>query len=171
MVLVLLLNQLLLVVLRYKGPYKKRFYLNHIGLFIYISSLSFGSADMYRWKAILTPGETTDKAYDYKGIPHSLGYDIKLDSFQISFYDNHTPQTFIATVSSASETHHIQVNQPWHKTWKEDIYLTNYGTFQESGKEYCVLEFITQPWKLAVDLGMILTVAGGILLLWGKKNK
>lgn len=167
----LLFTNLLLAIFRYKGPYRKRFYLNHLGLFLFMSALACGSADMHRWRAVITVGETIDKAYDQKGILHTLGYPLKLESLKVTYYENQTPQSFDAKVSSEGMEQNILVNYPWHKSWKEDIYIVNYGRFDENGKEYCVLEFINQPWKHIATLGIVLTASGAFLLLWGKKTK
>ena len=169
--LLLLLNQMLFAIFSYRGRFRKRFYLNHIGLFLFILALSFGAADMHRWKAILHEGETIEQAYDSYGIPHTLGYPLRLESFHISYYENNIPQTFTARVTSDNESQEILVNHPWHKSWKEDIYLTNYGQNEDGSSQYCVVEFITQPWKPVATLSIILTAIGSFLLLFGLKTK
>ena len=167
----LLLNQLLITIFRYKGPYRFRFHLNHIGLLLLVASLTFGAADMHRWKAMVCVGDSIQTAYDYKGIPHALGYELKLKDFEVKYYDNGTPQHFDAEIEVDGETQHLLVNYPWQKSWKEDIYITNYGTMKENAQTYCIIEFITQPWKHVTTAGLLLTALGASLLLWGKKSK
>ena len=167
--LLLLLSNLILVIFRYQGAQRVRFYLTHIGLLIYISSLAWGAPDMHRWKVLLTPGETAEYAHDQRGIPHALGYALTLHALDASFYPNGIPQSYHAQVGVAGEVHDILVNQPWHRSWKEDLYITNYGVGTQNRKPYAVIEIIVQPWKYLTYLGLILTAVGAILLLWGKK--
>ena len=166
----LLLSNLLLVLLRYKGPHLHRFRLNHLGLFLFIASLTFGAPDMHRWKTVLSPGQTAEHAFDRRGVPHALGYPLKLEALDAGFYDNGTPEYYQATVSVQGEQEEIRVNYPWHKSWKEDLYITNYGRNRMTRQPYCVIEFIVQPWKYLTYIGLLLTALGAILLLWGKKT-
>lgn len=170
-VLLLFIGNLFLVILRYRGKNRIRFYLNHVGLFVMLVALVFGSADMVRMRAAVNIGECIDKAYTQEGIAYSLGYPLLVESFDVEFYENRMPAEFRAEVSSGDERRILRVNHPWHKSWKEDIYLTGYNTEAGSASEYCILEFVVQPWKYIVLTGLLLFVAGALMLLWGGKYR
>lgn len=168
-VIVLLLCNLQLTIMRYRGNHRKRFYITHAGLFIFVVGLSFGAPDTHRLRAILYEGQTTEKALDFEGKTHSIGFPLKLERFDISYYDNKTPRSFIATISNGNDKHVITVNHPWSRSWKEDVYLVSHGTDTLSKRAYCILEFIIQPWKYVVHIGLIITAIGAIMMICGKK--
>lgn len=170
-VLLLLMSNLFLAIFRYKGRFKLRFYLNHVGLLLLIASLSLGAADMRRMRAVVNIGDTVDKAYMENGLPYSLGYEVKLESFDADFYENNVPSEFRAVLSCEGEQHTIRVNHPWRKTWCEDIYLTGYDTKAGADSQYCILEFIVQPWKYVAVVAIVLFAVGAVLLLWGGRQR
>ena len=167
-VLMLVLAQLQMVILRYKGAFRKRFYLTHIGLYLFVAGLAFGAPDTHKWRAVISEGQTIDMAYNHDGHLRPMGFSLTLNKFEISYYNNHVPRLFRAEVSSGKEHSEISVNHPWARTWKQDIYLVSHGMDEGSHKPYCVLEIIDQPWKYIVHLGVILTAMGAFLLLLGK---
>lgn len=167
----LLVSNLALAIMRYRGSHRIRFWLNHTGILIFMVSLTFGAADMKRMKAAADIGETIETAYTADGRVHPLGYSLKVESFDVEFYSNNVPSEFKAVVSSGNESRTIMVNHPWHKSWKEDIYLTGYDTEAGSASRYCILEFVVQPWKLPATAGLLLFAAGAVMLLWGGKRK
>ena len=170
-ILMLLLANLQIVVFRYKGAFRKRFYLTHVGLYLFIVGLAFGAPDTHKSRAVIFEGQTIDRAYDYEGHIRPIGFSLTLDKFEITYYDNEVPRSFMAEISSASEHHTIKVNHPWTRSWKEDIYLVSHGIDKETDKPYCVLEFIIQPWKYIVHIGLVLTALGAFLLILGKKKQ
>ena len=167
--LLLLLAHLQLTLHYYGGPNKIRFYLLHSGIYLFIAALTFGAPDTERTRAVASEGQTIAYAYDKNGRPHPIGFQIRLDKFDVSYYDNGIPKSFKATVTDRQTQKDILVNHPWNRSWDEDIYLVSHGTDPATHRPYCVLEFIRQPWKYAVQLGLILTVVGAFMLLWGKK--
>ena len=62
--------------------------MNHMGLFIVISSGSLGSADYFELKMNLIEGKVTNYAYlDNKAI--KLPFEVKLNDFEIDEYKPH----------------------------------------------------------------------------------
>ena len=167
--LILLLSNLQLSIMTYRGRFKNRFYLNHVGIYIFIVALSFGAPDTQKLRAIISEGETIEYAYDYKGKPQAIGFPLSLDKFEVSYYKNNIPRTFKATVRANDNTKEILVNHPWNYSWQKDIYLVSHGVNNRTQEPYCVLEFVRQPWKHLVSLGLILTAIGSFMLFWGKK--
>lgn len=170
-VLLLLMANLFLAVLRYRGRFRVRFYLNHVGLLVLIASLAFGAADMERMRAAVNIGESIDTAYTADGMPRALGYTLRVDTFEATFYENNVPAEFRAEVSSEGVSRTLRVNHPWHKSWKEDIYLTGYDTAAGNASEYCILEFVVQPWKYAATAALVAFLAGALLMIWGGKKR
>lgn len=172
-VLLLLVSNLFLALLRYRGRHRWRFYLNHAGLLILVVGLAFGAADMRVMRASVKVGESIDKAYTREGVARPLGYTLTLKHFEIEYYDaaRQIPADFRAEVVADGESRTIRVNAPWHKSWKEDIYLAAYDTAAGGGSEYGVLEFVVQPWKNVALAGLLLFVAGSLLMVWGGKKK
>lgn len=172
-VLLLLVSNLFLALLRYRGRHRWRFYLNHAGLLILVVGLAFGAADMRVMRAAVGVGESIDKAYTREGVAYSLGYDLTLKHFETEYYDaaRRVPADFRAEVVADGESRTIKVNAPWHKSWKEDVYLAAHDTVGGGDKEYCVLEFVVQPWKYIALAGLLLFVAGSLLMVWGGKKK
>ena len=170
-VLLLLMTNLLLAVFRYRGRFRWRFHLNHIGLLVLTAALAFGAADMERLRAAVNIGERIDCTYDEAGMPRALGYTLRVEKFEASFYANNAPADFRAVVSADGRSRTFRVNHPWHKSWKEDIYLTGYDATAGSASEYCILEFVVQPWKYVALGGLLAFLAGALLMIWGgKKN-
>lgn len=171
--LLLLLANLFLVMLRYRGANRTRFYLNHAGLFILVAALAFGAADMRTMRAAVNVGETIDKAYTRDGAARSLGYALRLDSFEVDFHEgqHQVPSDFRAAIVVDGESRILRVNEPWHFSWKEDIYLSGYDTRAGRESKYCILEFVIQPWKYIALTGLLLFVAGALMLVWSGKNR
>ena len=170
-VLILLLINLQLTIMSYHGRHRRRFYLTHIGLYMFLVSLSFGAPDTHRSRTIVRQGQTVEQALNFNGDICPIGFPLTLQLFEVSYYENHVPRSFNATIEADGELHEIKVNHPWHRSWKEDVYLVSHGVDETTQQPYCVLEFITQPWKYIVHLSLIMTAIGAFLLLWGKKNK
>lgn len=171
---VLLVGNLWLVVVRRstKAPHAWRFALNHIGVLITIVSLFFGAADTHKWRIVAQHGVPTDMGYDAAGTPHGLGYAITLDTFAVSFFDNGTPAAFYADISTEQGTQRISVNQPWHRSWCEDVYLNSYDTQAGAASQFCVLERVVQPWKYVTWCGIVMMIGGALLLFFdGRKHQ
>lgn len=169
-VLMSLLSNLLAVLMNYRGRFRLRFYLTHTGIFVFVAALTFGAPDMEKSRAVLHEGETVEYAYDGGGRLVPIGGALRLDEFEVEYYDNGVPRIFRAEVSSRGERHEITVNHPWRRSWKENVYLVSHGTEADTRQPYCVLEFVVQPWKYLALSGLVLTAAGAFLLLWGRKK-
>ena len=46
----------------------------------------------------------------------------------------------------------------------EDIYLTGYDVTKGNESEYCILQVVKQPWKYIIVAGILMMLAGAILL-------
>lgn len=183
---ILLLSNLLLAIYRYNGRWKIRFYLNHIGIFMVVAGLAAGYPDMLETRVKIAVGESADMAYDSKGQPHPIGYTVTLDYFDIkdSEYvagvtvsdsgsgkstDKSTDKSrsgISGRAGAGSGSWTLRVNHPLRISWKEDMYLSAFDTAAGAGSQYCILEFVIQPWKYFILTGFALFALGAVLLLW-----
>lgn len=159
---------LFLAVLRFRGRFRFRFLMNHIGILLMMAGLSLGSADLTKWKVRLAEGESSAIAYDASGLPHELGYEIALKDFTADFNENGVPLSFSAAVTIGDTDRILKVNSPWNRSWKEDVYLSGYDVVEENPA--AILEIVRQPWKYVVLTGCILMLLGSVLLIFGGKR-
>lgn len=172
-VMLLFMAHLTLVTLRYNRHQNMvwRFRLNHIGLLIAMFGLCFGAADTNRLRAVVPIGETVERAYDVNGRYVALGYSFSLVDFDVEYYETGTPSSFAINGQVDDRPVHITVNNPFRADWQNDIYLTGYDVNAGNKSEYCIIEFIRQPWKYAVMAGLIMMFAGAIFMFWGGRKK
>ena len=58
----------------------------------------------------------------------------------------------------------LEVNHPYAYRLGEDVYLTGYDVAKGNNSEYCILQIVEQPWKYVVVAGILMMLAGAILL-------
>ena len=148
------------------------FLLNHLGLFLAMTTATLGNADMQRLKMITVKGEPEWRAltsqqqivetYD-DGSPRRFASDIIVTP-RNSLTSNHSPLTsnIVATV---------EVNKPVEvEGWK--IYQYGYDTQMGAMSQYSILELVSDPWLPLVYTGIYMMLAGAVCLFaFGKKTK
>jgi len=79
----------LTILRRLRNPQLKDliFGLNHLGLWIIVFAVAFGSGDLKRWNMYINEGETVWYAYDSKENKHELDFAFKLKDFKIEQYN------------------------------------------------------------------------------------
>lgn len=118
-------------------------------------------------------GEPNSRAFALDGTVTYLDYELELLDFYSEYYENGTPRHYEARVRAEADTMTLQVNHPYAYRWGEDIYLTSYER-KEGKTTYCVLQIVKQPWKYVQLAGILLTLAGGVMMFVGgpvKKKK
>ncbi len=165
--LLLISVNLFLSIIRYKGRFGFRFMMNHVGIIMIITALSLGSADLKKLKVIIYEGQTVDMAYDGNGTPCKLDYEISLARFEASFYEDGTPSSYSARISAGGREKILEVNSPWAKSWKEDIYISGYEPYPDG--LCCFLEIVIQPWKYMILAGFIIFAIGSVMMIFGGK--
>lgn len=164
-----------------QGTFRFRFFLNHAGLWLAVFSTFLGSADIKTLRIPVFFDQATNEAYTIEGARSYLQYNLLLKDFRAEYYDNGAARNYEAVVTLTiptsgtpvtTEEFTLRVNHPYSRTLGEDIYLTSYDTSSPKPR-YCVLQIVIQPWKYIQLLGIIMTLAGGILLFaFGpRKNK
>lgn len=141
-----------------------RFILNHTGLWLALFAGFFGSSDTQTLRIPIYKDEPAREAFDMNGAAHYLDYEIELDSFAVEYYPNGRPSRFAANVRLGNEHALLEVNHPYAYRLGEDVYLTGYDVMKGNDSEYCILQVVKQPWKYVIVAGILMMLAGAILL-------
>ena len=142
------------------------FLLNHLGLFIAMTTATLGNADMQRLKMITTLGEPEWRALDQQGSIRELPLAIDLKRFIMETYDDGSPRRFaseiqILTQSGKNILTTVDVNKPVEVDgWK--IYQYGYDTQMGAQSSTSILELVSDPWLPAVYAGIYLMLAGAL---------
>lgn len=173
-ILLLLLSNLGMIIIHgyyHRMQAKKRFLLNHIGLWLALFAGFFGSSDVQTLRLPLYSGAPTREAYDMNGRLYYLDYELELYKFEVEYYPNGAPSRFLADIRAGNEPVVLEINHPYSYRWGEDIYLTGYDTKGTNTSSYCVLQIVRQPWKYIIVIGICLMLIGAILLFINGSKK
>lgn len=166
-ILLLLLSNLAMITIRaylHRKQARWRFILNHTGLWMALFAGFLGSSDIQTLRIPLYKGEPTREAFDMNGTSYYLDYEMELDSFAVEYYPNGRPSRFAANVRLGNKKTLLEVNHPHAYRWGEDVYLTGYDVSKGNESNYCILQVVKQPWKYMMAAGILMMLAGAILL-------
>lgn len=166
-ILFLLLSNLAMVIIHafyHCVPAKKRFILNHLGLWLALFAGFFGSSDVQTLRIPLYAGQPGREAYSMDGKAYYLDYELELYSFNTEYYPNGMPSRFAADVRIGNRRTTLEVNHPHSYRLGEDIYLTGYDTHNMGNTQYCILQIVRQPWKYVMVVGILMILTGAVLL-------
>jgi hypothetical protein len=166
-ILFLLLSNLAMVIIHafyHCVPAKKRFILNHLGLWLALFAGFFGSSDVQTLRIPLYTGQPGREAYSMDGKAYYLDYELELYSFNTEYYPNGMPSRFAADVRIGNRRTTLEVNHPHSYRLGEDIYLTGYDTRNMGNTRYCILQIVRQPWKYVMVVGILMMLTGAVLL-------
>ena len=144
------------------------FTLNHLGLFIALTTATLGSADMQRVKMITAIGEPEWRAMEQSGAIKEMEIAIELKKFIMETYDNGAPKRFaseiqILTKSGKNIETIVEVNKPYEVDgWK--IYQFGYDTQMGAQSQISILELVSDPWLPWVYTGFYMMLAGAALM-------
>ena len=144
------------------------FMLNHLGLFIALTTATLGSADMQRVKMITAIGEPEWRAMEQSGAIKEMDIAIELKKFIMETYDNGAPKRFaseiqILTKSGKNIETIVEVNKPYEVDgWK--IYQYGYDTQMGAQSQISILELVSDPWLPWVYAGFYMMLAGAALM-------
>ena len=159
------------------------FLLNHLGLFIAMTTATLGNADMQRLKMITVKGEPEWRALTSQQHIVEMPFAIELKEFIMETYDDGLPRRFasdiIITHNSPFTSHHspfnfhlspftfkttVEVNKPVEVDgWK--IYQYGYDTQMGAMSRYSILELVSDPWLPLVYTGIYMMLAGALLMM------
>ena len=57
----------------------------------------------------------------------------------------------------------LKVNHPYRLSFSEDLYLTGYDRENER-PQHCIVEIVRQPWKYLIHIGILMMMAGSVLM-------
>ena len=144
------------------------FLLNHLGLFIVLTTATLGSADIQRVKMITAIGEPEWRAMEQSGAIKEMEIAIELKKFIMETYDNGAPKRFaseiqILTKSGKNIETIVEVNKPYEVDgWK--IYQYGYDTQMGAQSQISILELVSDPWLPWVYTGFYMMLAGAALM-------
>ena len=144
---------------RSDGAIRWRFVLIHLGLLLALGAGFWGSPDSTEMRVALNKGETAQKAYRMDGSLSGLGYQIDLIDYKIETSTEGKPSHYEAIVSvNNEECVKITVNHPLSVRFGEDIYL---ASVSQGG---CVFQIVREPWRYFALAGILMLLAGALLL-------
>ena len=152
------------------------FLLNHLGLFIAMTTATLGNADMQRLKMITMVGEPEWRAMAQNGAIREMPLTIELKQFIMETYDDGSPKRYaseiqIQTKSGKMIETTVDVNKPVEVDgWK--IYQYGYDTKMGAMSQISILELVSDPWLPLVYTGIYMMLAGAVcMFLKGEKVK
>lgn len=158
------LSMLIIHAVYHRKGNKKRFLLNHVGLWLALFAGFFGSSDTQTLRIPLYKDSPTREAYDMNGTVYYLDYELELNKFEVEYYPNGMPSRFASDIRAGNEDVVLEVNHPYSYRMGEDIYLTGYDTTNAGNDSYCVVQVVRQPWKYITVSGILMMLTGAILL-------
>ena len=151
------------------------FLLNHLGLFLALTTATLGNADMQRVKMITTIGEPEWRALTAQGSIKEMPLAIELKKFIMETYDDGSPKRFASDIQILTKTKKniettVDVNKPYEVDgWK--IYQYGYDTQMGAQSQISILELVSDPWLPLVYTGIYMMLAGAVVLLLQGNNK
>lgn len=152
------------------------FLLNHLGLFIAMTTATLGNADIQRLKMITVTGESEWRALTQEGAVREMPLAIELKRFIMETYDDGSPKRFaseiqILTKSGKNIQTTVDVNKPVEvEGWK--IYQYGYDTQMGAKSRISILELVSDPWLPLVYTGIYMMLAGAVcmFIIGGRKR-
>ena len=152
------------------------FLLNHLGLFIAMTTATLGNADMQRVKMITTIGEPEWRALTQEGAVKEMPIAIELKRFIMETYDDGSPKRFASEIQILTKTGKniettVDVNKPYEVDgWK--IYQYGYDTHMGTKSQISILELVSDPWLPLVYAGIYMMLTGAVCMfvIGGRKR-
>jgi hypothetical protein len=152
------------------------FLLNHLGLFLAMTTATLGNADMQRLRMVTMVGEPEWRALTQEGVVREMPLTIELKKFIMETYDDGSPKRFaseiqIQTKSGKNIETTVDVNKPVEVDgWK--IYQYGYDTQMGARSQISILELVSDPWLPLVYTGIYMMLAGAVcMFVLGGKRK
>ena len=152
------------------------FLLNHLGLFLALTTATLGNADMQRLKMMTVKGEPEWRALTSQQQIVEMPIAIELKEFIMETYDDGSPRRFASDIQILTKTGKniqttVEVNKPVEVDgWK--IYQYGYDTQMGAMSQYSILELVSDPWLPLVYTGIYMMLAGAVcmFILGGRKR-
>ena len=144
------------------------FLLNHLGLFLAMTTATLGNADMQRLKMITVKGELEWRALTSQQQIVEMPIAIELKEFIMETYDDGSPRRFASDIQILTKTGKnirttVDVNKPVEvEGWK--IYQYGYDTQMGAMSQVSILELVSDPWLPLVYTGIYMMRAGAVCM-------
>ena len=155
------------------------FLLNHLGLFIALTTATLGNADMQRVKMICGVGEPEWRALTQEQAIKEMPIAIELKKFIMETYNDGSPKRFGSEIQILTKSGKrsssgrfdtskniettVEVNKPYEVDgWK--IYQYGYDTQMGAQSQITILELVSDPWLPWVYAGFYMMLAGAVLM-------
>ena len=152
------------------------FLLNHLGLFLAMTTATLGNADMQRLKMITVKGEPEWRALTSQQQIVEMPIAIELKDFIMETYDDGSPRRFASDIQILTKTGKniqttVEVNKPIEVDgWK--IYQYGYDTQMGAMSQTSILELVSDPWLPLVYTGIYMMLGGAVcMFLFGDRKK
>ena len=152
------------------------FLLNHLGLFLAMTTATLGNADMQRLKMITVKGEPEWRALSSQHQVVEMPLAIELKDFIMETYDDGSPRRFASDIQILTKTGKnihttVEVNKPVEVDgWK--IYQYGYDTQMGAMSQTSILELVSDPWLPLVYTGIYMMLGGAVcLFVFGNKRR
>ena len=163
--LLFVLSHLCFVILRgWRGAkgIRWRFCLTHVGLLLALGAGFWGAPDRQQLR-MAVHRYPSNEAYTMEGELSPTPYSIELHSFHMEHADNGAPTHYEAQILVDGKKVMLMVNHPYNRTLSEKIYLVSFGKTL-MGETYAVIEIVKEPWQWGSAAGIIMLIAGAVLL-------
>ena len=152
------------------------FLLNHVGLFLSMTTATLGNADMLRLKMITSVGESEWRAFSANGAIKEMPMSIELKHFIMDTYDDGSPKRFASEIQISTKSgNNIHATVDVNKPIKVDgwtIYQYGYDTQMGSQSQISILELVSDPWLPLVYTGIYMMLAGAVcMFVMGGRRK
>ena len=152
------------------------FMLNHLGLFLAMTTATLGNADVQRLRMITTEGQAEWRAVADNGMVKTMPMSIELKKFVMETYDDGSPKRFASVIKVVEKSGQemeatIDVNKPIVVDgWK--IYQYGYDTSMGAESKISILELVSDPWLPLVYAGIFMMLGGAVCMFaFGRKVK
>ena len=152
------------------------FLLNHLGLFLAMTTATLGNAEMQRLKMITMKGEPEWRALSSQHQVVEMPLAIELKDFIMETYDDGSPKRFASDIQILTKTGKnihttVEVNKPVEVDgWK--IYQYGYDTQMGAMSQTSILELVSDPWLPLVYTGIYMMLGGAVcLFVFGNKRR
>ena len=158
--------------LRSGKPNRLRFVLNHAGLLLALVGGFAGSADAGQWRLRVADGGVTSEAYAKEGGAIRLQHEIGMKRFDVEYYADGKPADYEAHLTIDGKAVAVKVNRPYALSAFDNLYLVDYEHVPAGERVgYCTLEIVRQPWKYLLWTGIVMMLAGSVLLFAQKASE
>lgn len=135
------------------------FLLCHAGLLLVLAAGFWGAPDKDVMRMRVTAEPSREMLYE-NGSRGIVDYTLALKDLRVEYYSNGTPSSYEADVEVADRVVTLSVNHPYRVSMGEHIYLTS---VDEKGST-CIVQLVRQPWQKITLAGIVMLIAGAVLM-------